>query len=350
MKYCLIDVSNLVYRARYGSHKDRPREPRAPGLEGYEEELRESLGLCLHTTFKSLAKVYSKFGAGHVVACFDHRPWRSVIYPRYKRNRVLAEDATPEEIEKASLTRRLITETIESLLTFFHESTNVTVLYQDMCEADDFIARWISSHPSDHHFIMSTDSDYKQLVRENVELYAGVSNELYTSSGVFYQDALKVRPGDAVRNIHGETWRVKLDKKISEPVMIDPAWELFKKVMLGDDSDNVARAAPPKVGEVKLRAHYAAQGGIGWQNLMDTPVGDGTYVRDLYERNVELVDLTRQPDEVKALMDAHISGASQKERRPRVGVAFLQFCKANRLVRLAESAETITPLLSAACP
>ena len=52
--------------------------------------------------------------------------------------------------------------------TFLREKTNVSVLRDPKAEADDLIARFVHLHPNDTHYIISSDTDYVQLINENV--------------------------------------------------------------------------------------------------------------------------------------------------------------------------------------
>jgi 5'-3' exonuclease len=51
-------------------------------------------------------------------------------------------------------------------------------------EADDIIARWIALHPQDEHVIVSSDSDFVQLIAPNVKLYNGINDHLFSPEGV----------------------------------------------------------------------------------------------------------------------------------------------------------------------
>jgi hypothetical protein len=52
-------------------------------------------------------------------------------------------------------------------------------------EADDLISGWIWNHPDDHHVIVSSDTDFYQLLAPNVQQYNGVADELHTLEGIF---------------------------------------------------------------------------------------------------------------------------------------------------------------------
>lgn len=156
MRYALIDFNNLVQRAKHVIHDYSSPE--------------EFVGMTMTVVFNSMRKAFNKFKSDHAVICMDSYSWRKEIYEQYKANRVQKEkNATEEDVAKHEYTKRVM----RDLGAFLREYTNVTVLEEYGLEADDFIARWIQRHTGeDHdHIIISADGDFKQLVRDNVELY-----------------------------------------------------------------------------------------------------------------------------------------------------------------------------------
>lgn len=339
MKYCLVDASNLIYRARHVQEM---------------HEAEEVVALCLHTAFMSMRKVFFKFGADHVVACFDKGSWRKALFEEYKAHR--SENLTKKEEE----IRESIYEVCDKFYEFLDQQTNVTALRETHIEADDFIARWIQTHPNDEHVIISTDHDFKQLVSENVCIFNGVMNQLITIDGVFFQDA-DPKAKYPRREMYGETWKQKLvkTKKVvtDEPVTVEPAWELFLKIMKGDVSDNIPAAHVPRYRTTKIREAFENPNGARWNEMMnmvrDTQVdlntGEETEfkVKEFYELNSELVDLTKQPDEVKELMDDIISEKVSRDKVNQVGVKFIQYCSRNMLINLSEHGKDYGTMLAA---
>jgi hypothetical protein len=120
--------------------------------------------------------------------------------------------------------------------------------------------------------------------------------------------------------------------------------------MRGDSSDNVFSAYPGvrergTKNKVGLREAYADRDrrGYNWNNMMlqrwTDPEGVEHRVLDDYERNRVLIDLTAQPDEVKAVVDAAIREQVSHRDVGQVGVRFMQFCGKYELNRCSESAE-----------
>lgn len=314
MTYILLDSANLFFRARHVVRGD----------------IDAKVGMAMHIIFASINKVWRDFDGTHVVACFDARSWRKDFYAPYKAQRKAARAAmTPGEMEED----RAFYDAFDSFKTFLHEKTNVTMLEAGGCEADDFIARWIQSHPDDKHVIVSSDSDFYQLLAPNVSQYNGITNQLITTEGIF-----------------DDRGRPVLDKKTKEHKQIgDPAWLLFEKCIRGDTSDNIFSAYPGarlkgshnKVGITEAFADRNNKG-YNWNNFLLQTWTDhtGTQHRVLedYQRNRTLIDLTAQPDEIKSNLDTAIVAAVQAEHKGQVGLHFMRFCGAHNLIKISEHA------------
>ena len=318
MRYVLIDTANMFFRARHTAF--RASDP------------WEKVGVALHTTLMSANKVVKRFEADHVVFALEGRSWRKDHYKPYKANRAVVRAALTEaEAEEDTM----FWEAFDNLTKYLSERTNCSVLRCPTAEGDDIIARWINLHPQDDHIVISSDTDFVQLVAANVKQYNGITDELITVDGIF--DA-KGRP--------------VVDKKTKEPKKIpDPAWLLFEKCMRGDTSDNVFSAYPGvrtkgtknKVGLEEAFADRTNKG-YNWNNMMlqrwTDHNGDEHRVLDDYERNRQLIDLTHQPQAVKDIVDLAIIEQVSHKDIGQVGVRFMQFCGKYDLVRCSESADS----------
>lgn len=325
MKYALIDTANTFFRARHVASRN--------------SNTWEKIGMALHLQLASANQAVRRFGIDHVVFCLEGRSWRKEFYTPYKANRkVAAQSLTEAEQEE----NEMFWETYETFTTFLKDKTNCSVLRDPNAEADDLIARFIALHPDDEHVIISSDTDYVQLIAENVHQYNGVSNQLICLDGYFDD---KDRP-------------IK-DKKTGEPkVLEDPAYLLFEKCMRGDTTDNVFSAYPGvrKKGtknKTGLLEAYAdkEKGGFNWNNIMLqrwTDHNDVEHrVRDDYERNRVLIDLTAQPEAIRNQVDQHIKeGVSEKKEVPQVGVHFMRFCGKYELNRISDQADSYAKWLN----
>lgn len=324
MNYALIDTANTFFRARHVASRNT--------------DTWEKIGMALHLTLASVNQVVRNHKIDHVVFMLEGRSWRKDYYKPYKANRKLDESAmTDAEIEE----NKMFWETYEMFTTFLREKTNVSVLREPNAEADDLIARFIHLHPNDSHYIISSDTDYVQLISENVFQYNGVSNELITLKGYFKDNGKPV-----------------LDKKTKEHKLLeDPQYLLFKKCMRGDATDNVFSAYPGvrekgsknKVGLVEAYADRTKQG-FNWNNMMLQRwldhEGVEQRVRDCYERNRTLIDLTAQPQDVKDKVDNAIRAGVRTNTTPQVGIHFMRFCGKYELNKISEQAEAYAKWLN----
>jgi 5'-3' exonuclease len=317
MRYLLIDTANMFFRARHVAFR--------------AEDPWEKVGYALHITLSAVNKVFNKFQADHVVFALEGRSWRKDHYAPYKKNRSDARAALTEREQEED---KLFWETFDMFKEYLETRTNCSVIREPNAEADDVIARWIALHPQDEHYIISSDTDFVQLLAENVHQYNGITDELLTTTGIF--DAR----GKAV-----------IDKKTKEPKTIpNPEWLLFEKCMRGDTSDNVFSAYPGvrtkgTKNKVGLQEAFADRGarGYSWNNLMlqrwTDHNGDEHRVLDDYNRNRSLIDLNAQPDAVKAAVDTAIMQQISHKDIGQVGSHFMKFCGKYELNRASENAE-----------
>lgn len=324
LKYALIDAANTFFRMRHVASRN--------------SNTWEKVGMALHLTFASVNQVVRKFGIDHVAFCLEGRSWRKDFYPPYKANRAVAQQAMTEaEVEE----NQLFWETYQNLTDFLQNKTNVSVLRNEKAEADDVIARFIHLHPDDHHYIISSDSDYYQLINERVSQYNGVANHLVTING-----------------FHDDRGRLIVDKKTNQPKELgDPQFILFEKCMRGDATDNVFSAYPGvrtkgtknKIGLIEAYADRHKKG-FNWNNMMLQRWADHNKeehkVRDDYERNCKLIDLTAQPQEIKDAVDESIKQGLRTLTVPQVGIHFMKFCGKYELTKISENAETYAKWLN----
>jgi 5'-3' exonuclease len=320
MKYLLIDTANTFFRARHVASRG--------------SSLEDKLGMSLHLTLASVQQVFRKYGGEdvHVVFCLEGRSWRKDYYEPYKRNR---SDARAALSVKDAEEDKAFWETFDEFCTFLKNKTNTSVLQCSTAEADDLIARFIHLHPNDEHYIISSDGDYQQLLTERVKQYNGVAGHLITIDGVYDEKGKEV-----------------IDKKTNLPKQIgDVKFNLFEKCMRGDSGDNVFSAYPGvrtkgsknKVGLTEAWEDRERKG-FNWNNLMlqrwTDHEGVEHKVLDDYERNVHLIDLTAQPEDIKNTVDACIREGVRTTMVPQVGIHFMKFCGKHDLVKISEQAET----------
>jgi len=324
MKYLLIDTANTFFRARHSAHR--------------ASDSWTKLGFALHVTLMSVNKVARRFGADHVIFALEGRSWRKDYYEPYKKNRAVARGKMSETEAEED---KLFWETYDALTKYLTTKTNCSVIRHPEAEADDVIARWIALHPQDEHVIISSDSDYVQLIAPNVQQYNGITDELITLQGYFNAKDQPIT-----------------DKKTKQPKTLeDPQWLLFEKCMRGDTSDNVFSAYPGvrekgTKNKVGLREAFADRDrkGYSWNNMMlqrwTDHNGEEHRVLDDYERNRTLIDLTAQPDHIKTVVDQAIREQVSHKDVGQVGIHFMRFCGKFELNKLSESAESVSRWLN----
>ena len=320
--YILVDTANTFFRARHVVRGD----------------IDTKVGMALHITLSSIKKAWQDFNGSHVVFCLEGRSWRKDFYEPYKRNRKETRDAmSPREAEED----KVFWEIFDEFKDFVTTKTNCTVLQNPVLEADDLIAGWIQNHPSDNHVIISTDGDFAQLISPRVRQYNGVQNMTVTHEGYFDDKGKPI-----------------VDKKTKESKPApNPEWQLFEKCMRGDTSDNVFSAYPGvrikgtknKVGLTEAFEDKSTKG-FAWNNLMLQRWVDHNGVEhrvlDDYQRNVTLCDLTAQPENIRAVIDAAVNSVETKDVT-QVGMRLMKFCAKWDLQRIADQAQSFAEPLQA---
>lgn len=324
MTYILVDTANTFFRARHVINGDADIK----------------LGMAFHITLNSIRKAWQQFNGSHVIFCLEGRSWRKDYYPPYKRNRSDARAALNEREQEED---RVFWEAFDKFKEFIIDKTNCTVLHNSQLEADDLIAGWIQSHPNDNHVIISTDTDFVQLIAPNVKQYNGVMEHTITYEGIFDDKGKSV-----------------VDKKTKEAKPApNPEWLLFEKCMRGDTSDNVFSAYPgvrtkgtsKKVGLTEAFEDRKSKG-FAWNNLMlqrwTDHEGKEHRVLEDYERNRRLIDLSYQPNDIKNIISDTIDKAVTSNKNiSQVGIRLMKFCHLYDLKKIAEQAQSYAEPLNA---
>jgi hypothetical protein len=308
-RYLCFDISNILYRTFYAKR---------------DEDDTTLAGLATHSALVTLNKYFNKFNPDRVVMAFDRSSWRKeytasdkcVSKKPYKGNR--RKDMSPAQQAKYQRFLNHVRE-LETLIT---DHTNIITLQADQMEADDMIAGFVQIYNDDDTeiIIISADSDYIQLKR-----YPGVR---------------VVSPAD--------------DKEATlEDYNNDALLFLFIKCMRGDSSDNV-QSARPNVSSVKLRKAY--EDSFTYVSLMkerweDTrlvnsvPTKMKFLVEDLYHENQLLIDLERQPPEIRIALFAAVEESVNKSRKFSL-FHILKFIGKYQLNKIKDNIDQYLPLLS----
>ena len=323
MTHIIVDTANTFFRARHVINGDADVK----------------LGMAFHITLNSIKKAWQDFNGSHVVFCLEGRSWRKDHYEPYKRNRQVARDALTEKQQEEDT---VFWEAFDTFKNFVTDKTNCTVLQHKELEADDLIAGWVQQHPDADHVIVSTDTDFQQLIAPNCRLYNGVQEVTTTPEGFFD------KKGELV-----------IDKKTKLPKVVDAEWMLFEKCMRGATSDNVFSAYPGvrkkgsknKVGLVEAFADRQTKG-FNWNNLMlqrwVDHNGEEHRVLEDYERNKTIIDLTAQPADIKEKIESTIKTAIDADKNiSQVGVRLMKFCHLYDLKKISDQAQAYAEPLNA---
>lgn len=238
-KNLLVDTNNLAFVIRHSSLK----KPQSRAKK--EEFATEYILLQMIKTTLSYAR---KFGCNAIVIAADSKnTWRTDLYPMYKGK----DDKIDDPYYKDTI------EAAKRFIDFFTNQTSAMVLSVDRCEADDIIAVWCQESPTTN-VILSSDKDFLQLVDDKTSLYS----------------------------IPQRTFR-----EIPEGTTAE--YLLFLKCFRGDmGSDNIT-SAYPRVRETLIKEAYNDD--FKLLNMLETVLPSGEKVGDLFERNMNLIDLSLQP-------------------------------------------------------
>lgn len=333
--YIHVDLANTFFRARHAIKGDADTK----------------IGMSLHIVFHSIKKAWTDFKGDHVIFHFEGRSWRKDAYTRYKKNRADARASlTPREQEED----KVFWETLDAFKDFVVNKTNCSTLHHPCLEADDLIAGFIQTHPNDNHVIVSSDSDFVQLLGPNVKIYNGITENLFTHEGIFDKKNKKL------------SFVIKSNSKIqagkADPNFEPPAdwieFTLFLKCIRGDTSDNVFSAypnAPLKSTKNRVGIQEAFNDrdkkGWAWNNFMLQRWTDHNNeehrVFDDYRRNRQLIDLTAQPEEIRQVIKETIENSVGQKEISQVGIRLLKFCQLYNLQKISEQAQHYAEPLNA---
>jgi 5'-3' exonuclease len=329
--YVLMDGMNLYHRA--------------VNMVSPAKGIDYMIGIAFHLIINSLRKEFRRFNADHVVFCMDGSSWRTNYYKEYKLNRKIAYAKKTEEEKDNS---RLLIEAYDDFVEFLVTNTNTTVLYNEKAEADDMVVTFIRTHPFDNHIVISSDSDYFQLLRyDNVVLYDPVKDITIKRDGIFNDNGKRLEFNintNAKIKVVGENKDFYPEDKWYE-------YALFLKIIRGDSTDHVMSAYPGvrekgTKNKVGIREAYLDRNGKGynWNTFMLTKWVDHEQVehrvKDKYEYNRVLIDFDYSPDEVKAQCEEVMYSILEHEAVPAstIGMAFMKFCGKWALIKIGDNA------------
>jgi len=299
--YMIVDVSNLLHRTFY-VHT--------------QEEFSLITAMAYKSTFMTLNKYYKDFKPNRIVLAFDdHNNWRKkytasgecVTKRQYKGNR--RQNLTPKQHEQYVLFLHFIDD-FEELL---KKHTSIVCIKGKELEADDVIAGFTEAFAEEHKVtILSQDKDFYQLLRNpNVQVCDPAT------------------------------------KKITTREDIDVEYLLFEKFFRGDGTDNVQNAYPG-VSTKRIQKAFTDKFELAnmLQHTWKDPKDLTTYrVKDLFEENKLLMDLSKQPDHIRDRIFEAIEEAFMNQSKYS-HFDFLRFLGKYDLKEVSKNVENLIPLLS----
>jgi 5'-3' exonuclease len=243
----------------------------ASGNKDFSEDLIRHMVLNSIRGFKSRFSDYGEL----VICCDDKNYWRKQTFPYYKANR-------KKNREESSLDWNLIFNTLNTIKEEIKENFPYVVIQVETAEADDIIASMVERYGSSDEKIMivSGDKDFSQLQRyKNVEQYSPITKKFIRVEdpmAYLYEHVIRGDAGDGVPNI-----------------------------LSRDDVFVVgARQRPLTTKKVKTYINEMHRGIVPF---------DGEIKRN-YMRNIQLIDLSRIPDNIRKQVIETYSSYEKKDK------------------------------------
>jgi len=300
--YLLLDISNLLYRS-YFANRDETDDITIGGM-------------AMHGAFLTIRKYYNLYKPKKkIIMCFDRKNWRKEytksencisgkIYKGHRRK-----DMTRSQREKYERFLEHVNE-FEELI---RQYTSIVCLAKEKLEADDLVAGFIKKYKNDKTTVISTDKDFLQLLRNpNVILIDPATGDKRTLS----------------------EWNNDVD------------YFLFTKMLRGDAGDNV-QSSYPRVRQTRIEKAFHDP--IERVNMMNESwtnhQGREIIVGDLFKENQILMDLNKQPNEIKDLINETVS-YEMKNPGTYSHFYFVKFLGKYNMKRLSSQAESYAKMLS----
>ena len=243
----------------------------ASGNKDFGEDLVRHMVLNSIRNFKSRFSNYGEL----VICCDDKNYWRKQMFPYYKANRKKSREAS-------SLDWNMIFNTLSMIKEEVKENFPYVVLQVESAEADDLIATMVGRYGNngDKIMIVSGDKDFAQLQRyKNVSQYSPITKKMIKVDDpmeYLFEHVIRGDSGDGVPNI------LSRDDVFVNGLRQKP----LQKKKVASMIDEMKRGITPFDGEVKRN----------------------------YLRNIQLIDLTRIPDDIRQEVIYKYTNYERKDR------------------------------------
>lgn len=298
-----FDISNMLFRTFFVARNG-------------EDDITLA-GLASHSALVTLNKYYKQFKPKKgVVMAFDRSSWRKEYtasddcHPAtkpYKGNR--RKDMSPAQQAKYAKFIDHLRE-FEQLIC---EHTTIISLVEEKLEADDLIAGFCQINDGDNTIIISADSDLLQLKRHEGVRVVSPAND-------------KEQMLDDYNN--------------------DPLYYVFQKCLRGDPTDNI-QSAYPRLRTARIEKAYSDP--FERVQLMKETWTDEkkqeVVVEEMFKENQKLIDLEKQPKDIRLKILTAVDEALNKERKFSM-FHILKFCGKYDLKKISDSIDQFVPMLS----
>lgn len=247
----VIDGHNLLFRMFFGM----PR----PFYNQSGQDVKAAVGF-----ISSISKLLRKLRSERVVIVFDTETStgnRLDSFDEYKKNRIDYTQVADEENPFIQLP--LIIKTLKHMGLYFIEARDH--------EADDYIASICTKYQNDYEiFIVSTDSDFNQLINENIKIF----NPRGRDGTIYDLDKVYVKFG------------------------VVPDQIVEYKSLVGDSSDNIpgVKSIGPKRAVEILNHGNLEQILSGQTDLAEKYFTKLVDSKETIERNISLIEMIRDLD------------------------------------------------------
>lgn len=288
--------------------------------------------LYIAETFRSILykilTLFNKFNPQkNLVIAFDEKTsWRK-IYTKNLENCITFKKYKGTRKDKLTQKEKIRIQSLDveinNLKNFLKQHTKICVLNHELLEADDLIAGFVQLLPDDHNVIVSSDKDFKQLIKNNTKLYNPMEND--------YRDIEKYNN--------------------------DPDFFLFEKCFRGDSGDNII-SAYPYISFKKVTAAYTDE--YLKSNIMNHEFtlietdGEGnikehSYItKDVFEENKMLMDLSYQPEVIRETIINVITNAFNFDRQY-TNIKLLKYCGRLGIQAIINDVSKFTSLMNYHC-
>lgn len=192
---------------------------------------------------------------GLVIAADSKNVWRKDIYPEYKMSSTTNDDPYYPNVLEA----------VDKVFDLFDKNTAALSIKVPRCEADDIIGYWCLNSKTES-IILSNDGDYKQLQSDLVSQFSPTQKKFVECE--------------------------------------NPGYELFLKCIRGDKNDNIP-SAYPRVKTTTIKEAFEQP--LSMANMFETVLKDGRKVGDNFKLNSSLIDLSKQPNDIKDRIHSFIN-------------------------------------------